>query len=48
MGFPKIRGTILGVPKYIGVPLFWETICALWRRTLFLENIIPGPQKWVQ
>ena len=33
-GFPKIRGTLLGVPKiriivfwgYIGVPLFWETI----------------------
>ena len=31
LGFPKIRGTILGVPiisflgVYIGVPLFWET-----------------------
>ena len=32
-GFPKIRGTLLGVPRirtivfgvYIGVPLFWET-----------------------
>ena len=39
-GFPKIRGTLLGVPiirtivfwVYIGVPSFWETTTSCWGR----------------
>ena len=34
-GFPKLGVPVLGVPIYIGVPLFWET-------TLFAQGHVVG------